>query len=297
MKILSYVANIVGLFFIVACASNRPFVIRDTPSAIESHPIEKGHLPIGEMRLYYEVHGKTDGIPLVLLNGGGSTIEVTYSKVLPIFAKHRKVIALDEQAHGRTTDRKGPVRFETSAEDVAALLKFLKVEKADILGFSNGASVALQVAIHHPELVRKIVFASSMTKREGTSPQFWASMKRATFSDMPQVLKDAFLKVNPDPQKLRNMFDKDVDRMRNFPDVKENVIRSVKASVLILLGDRDIPKPEHAVELVRLFPDSRLLILPGGHGDYLGEAIMSQDKNRYHELTAALIEDFLGSPN
>ncbi|WP_258028549.1 alpha/beta fold hydrolase [Leptospira inadai] len=231
------------------------------------------------------------------MNGGGSTIEVTYSRILPIFAKHRKVIALEEQAHGRTTDRKGPVRFETSAEDVVALLKFLKVEKADLLGFSNGANVALQVAIRHPRLVRRMVFASSMTKKEGTYPQFWTSMKQATFSDMPQVLKDAFLKVNPDPQKLRNMFDKDVDRMRNFPDLKESEIRSFKAPVLVLLGDKDIPKPEHAVELVRLFPDSRLLILPGGHGDYLGEAIMSQEKSRYHELTAALIEDFLGSSN
>ncbi|EQA46696.1 alpha/beta hydrolase family protein [Leptospira broomii serovar Hurstbridge str. 5399] len=297
MKVLSNLANIVAAFFFITCASNRPFVIKETPPMIESDPIEKGHLPIGEMRLYYEVHGKGEGVPLVLLNGGGSTIEVTYSKILPIFAKHRKVIALDEQAHGRTTDRKGPVRFETSAEDVVALLKFLKVDKADLLGFSNGANVALQVAIRHPQLVRKMVFASSLTKKEGTYPQFWASMKRVTFSDMPQVLKDAFLKVNPDPQKLRNMFDKDVDRMRNFPNVKENEIRSVKAPVLVLLGDKDIPKPEHAVELFRLFPDSRLLILPGGHGDYLGEAIMSQDKSRYHELTAALIEDFLGSPN
>src|SRR5438874_12424358 len=103
--------------------------------------------------MYYEVHGRTDGVPLVLLHGGGSTIEVTFSRVLPIFAGSRRVIAVEEQGHGRTTDRDQPVTFESSAEDVAALLRHLRVNQADVFGFSNGASVALQVAIRHPQLV------------------------------------------------------------------------------------------------------------------------------------------------
>jgi len=255
--------------------------------------LQSGLAPVNDLKLYYEIHGKGDGTPLVLLNGGGSTIEVTYSKVLPIFAQHRKVIALDEQAHGRTTDRNTPVRFESSADDVVAHLKYLKIEKADFFGFSNGASVAMQVAIHHPQLVRKLVFASSMTKKSGAQPQFWAGMKQATFASMPQPLKDAFLKVNPDPQKLRTMFDKDFDRMMNFKDVDDKDVRSIRASTLILLGDQDIPKPEHAIELTHMIPQSRLLILPGGHGDYLGEAVMTQRESRYPALTAGLVEEFL----
>jgi pimeloyl-ACP methyl ester carboxylesterase len=246
--------------------------------------------------MYYEVQGRPDGVPLVLLHGGGSTIEVTFGRILPVLAAGRRVIAVEEQGHGRTTDRDQPVAFETSADDVAALLKYLEVEKADLFGFSNGASVALQVAIRHPGLVRKLVFASSFTKKEGAPPQLWEFMSKADFSNMPQPLKDAFLKVNPDPEKLRTMQDKDAARMRNFKDVPDDLVRSVRAPTLIVLGDQDIVKPEHAVELTRLIPGARLLILPGGHGDYLGEMVMTQRETRYPELTAGLIEEFLDSP-
>ena len=164
---------------------------------------EDGHAPVNGINMYYEVHGRRDGVPLVLLHGGGSTIEVTFSRVLPVFAGSRRVIAVEEQGHGRTTDRDAPVTFESSADDVAALLRHLKVDKADIFGFSNGASVALQVAIRHPQLVRKLVFASSMTKKDGAHPQLWEFMKQADFSNMPQPLKDAFLRVNPDEQSSR----------------------------------------------------------------------------------------------
>jgi pimeloyl-ACP methyl ester carboxylesterase len=263
---------------------------------MHSAPAESGHAPVNGIRMYYEIHGKQAGVPLVLLHGGGSTIDVTFGKVLPVFARRRKVLALEEQGHGRTGDRDQPVRFETSADDVAALLRHLRIGQADLLGFSNGASVALQIAIRHPELVRRLVFASSMTKKDGAHAWFWDYMKRADFSTMPQPLKDAFLKVNPDPRQLRVMHDKDAERMRQFADVSDQAVRSVRAPTLIMIGDRDLVKPEHAVELTHLIPESRLLILPGGHGDYLGEAIMSTGDSRAPERTAALIEDFLDAP-
>jgi len=252
-----------------------------------------GHAPVNGIRMYYEVHGRPGGVPLVLLHGGGSTIDVTFGRVLQIFARSRTVIALEEQGHGRTTDRDAPFTFETSADDVAALLGYLDVDQADILGFSNGASVALQVAIRHPRLVRRLVFASSMTKRDGAHPQLWEFMEQADISNMPEPLKDAFLRVNPDVRQLQTMHDKDAARMRNFEDVADDLVRSVVAPTLIVLGDRDIVKVEHAVELSRLIPGARLLILPGGHGDYLGEAVMTQGDTRYPELTVALIEEFL----
>jgi pimeloyl-ACP methyl ester carboxylesterase len=245
--------------------------------------------------MYYEVHGRKDGVPLVLLHGGGSTIEVTFSRVLPVFAGRRRVIAVEEQGHGRTTDRDAPVAFESSAEDVAALLRYLQVDRADLFGFSNGASVALQVAIRHPQLVRKMVFASSMTRRDGAQPQLWEFMKQADFSNMPQPLKDAFLKVNPNVQQLKTMHDKDAARMQSFKDVPDESVRSVRAPTLIVLGDQDIVRPEHALELTRLMSGARLLILPGRHGDYLGEAVMTQKPTRYPELVARLIDEFLDS--
>ena len=110
---------------------------------------------------------------------------------------------------------------------------------------------------------------------------------------MPQPLKDAFLKVNPDPQKLRNMHDKDAERMRNFVETSDEDVRSVKAPTLILVGDHDVPTPEHALELTHLMPQARLMILPSGHGDYLGEKLMAKKHSRYPEVTAWLIEEFL----
>lgn len=260
---------------------------------IQSKPIESGHAPVNGIDMYYEIHGRKEGIPLVLLHGGGSTIEVTFSKVIPVFARNRRVIAVEEQGHGRTSDRDAPVTFESSADDVAALLRYLKVEKADIFGFSNGASIALQVAIRHPQVVRKLVFASAATRRDGYYPQLWEFMEKANFANMPQPLKDAFLRVNPDRQQLRTMHDKDAERVRNFKDVPDELVHSVRAPALVLLGDRDIVKSEHAVELTRLIPDARLLILPGGHGDYIGEAVATQGESRFPELTAQLIGEFL----
>ena len=255
-----------------------------------------GYADVNGIRMYYETYGPERGVPLVLLHGGGSTIDVTWGRILPFLARDRRVIAVEEQGHGRTSDRNAPVRFETSADDVAALLKHLKVEQADVFGFSNGASVGLQIAIRHPQAVRKLVFASSLTKKEGAQPQLWESIRSADISNMPQPLQDAFLKVNPDPAKLKTMHDKDAERMRHFTDVPDADLRAIRASTLIVIGDRDIVKPEHALELARSIPNARLMILVGGHGDYLGEAIMTQRASRAPELTAGFVEDFLDAP-
>jgi pimeloyl-ACP methyl ester carboxylesterase len=251
---------------------------------------------VNGIRMYYESYGPARGVPLVLLHGGGSTIDVTFGRILPFLARNRRVIAVEEQAHGRTSDRNAPLSFATSADDVAALLDQLHIEHADVFGFSNGASVALQVAIRHPRAVRKLVFASSMTKKAGAQPQLWQFMQSADISNMPQPLKDAFLRVNPDPAKLKVMHDKDAERMRHFQDVPEADLRAMRAPTLILIGDRDIVKPEHALGLTHVFPDARLLVLVGGHGDYLGEAIMTQRATRAPELTAGLVEEFLDAP-
>ena len=251
---------------------------------------------VNGIRMYYEVHGPARGTPLVLLHGGGSTIDVTFGRILPNFARNRRVIAVEEQAHGRTSDRNAPLSFETSADDVAALLDHLNVRQADLFGFSNGASVALQVAIRHPQAMRKLVFASAMTTRDGAHPELWSFMRRADISNMPQSLKDAFLKVNPDPAKLKTMHDKDAERMRNFKDVPDAALRSMRAPTLILIGDHDVVKPEHAVELAHLLPNARLLVLVGGHGDYIGEATITPQTSHAPERTAELIGEFLDAP-
>ena len=266
------------------------------PHAGNTTRIEASRASVNGIDIYYEVHGRRDGIPLVLLHGGGSTIDSNFGRLIPFLARTRRVIALEEQGHGRTSDRDQPVTFEQSADDVAGLLRHLEVSQADLFGFSNGATVALQVAIRHPDLVRKLVFASSFTRRDGAQPQLWDFIRQANIANMPQALKDAFLAVNPDPQKLKTMHDKDAARMSAFTDVPDATVRTVLAPTLIITGDRDVAPVEHALELSRVFPDARLLVLPSGHGDYLAEAASAPADTGYAEITARLVERFLSDP-
>jgi pimeloyl-ACP methyl ester carboxylesterase len=247
---------------------------------------------VNGLRMYYEVHGK--GRPLVLLHGGGSTIESSFGRVLPFFAKKHQVIAVELQAHGHTPDIDRPLSFEQDADDVAALLERLKVPKADIMGFSNGGTTALQIAIRHPERVEKLVLLSATYKRSGMPPGFFDGMKSATLEkSLPPVLKDAYLKAHPDPKGLQAMFNRDVARMIAFKDIDDSKIRAIQAPALVVNGDADVVRPEHAVELWRALPHARLAILPGGHGEYIGEVEYAPKKDGMIDLTTAMIEEFL----
>jgi len=244
---------------------------------------------VNGLRMYYEVHG--DGFPLILIHGGGSTIDTSFGRILPALAKTHKVIAVEMQAHGHTADIDRPLSFRQDADDVAELLRQLNISKADIFGFSNGASTTLEIAIRHPGLVNKIIVASTMYKKEGAYPWFWDAMARATFEGMPQALKDAYLQINPDKDALYTMFKRDAARMRAFEDINEEDIKSIAAPSLIIIGDKDIVRPEHAVEMFRQMQHARLAILPGGHGEYMGEITTVKGHNEYPALP--IIETFL----
>jgi pimeloyl-ACP methyl ester carboxylesterase len=288
----------------VACVlyeSSHGFASNQSVSSVQQKTpnmtrVEADRALLNGIEIYYEVHGRHDGIPLVLLHGGGSTIDSNFGRVLPFLASTRRVIALEEQGHGRTSDRDQPFTFETSADDVAGLLRHLNVPQADLLGFSNGAIVALQVAIRHPQLVRKLVFASSFTKRDGAQPQLWEFIKHADVANMPPALKDAFLTVNPDSQNLKTMHDKDAARMAGFRDIPDAAVRRVLAPTLIISGDRDVVRLEHTIELSRMFPNARSLVLPSGHGDYLAEASSAAADYDYADISARLINRFLTAP-
>jgi pimeloyl-ACP methyl ester carboxylesterase len=233
------------------------------PPAIASPPpVARGYAPVNGLRLYYEVHGPAGGTPLVLLHGGDPAIETSWARVLPALARTRRVIAFDQQGHGRTADVDRPFTFEGSADDTAALLAYLKIPRADLMGFSNGANIAMQVAIRHPEVVRRLVLASGMVKRDGLRPGFWQGMQKATLADMPAHLAETYRKTSPHPERLPSFFQKSVDRMLGFRDWPEAAVRSIAAPALVVIGDADIVRPEHAVEMVGLLPHARLAVLP-----------------------------------
>jgi pimeloyl-ACP methyl ester carboxylesterase len=265
-----------------------------TPAAADGGiAVVRAHAQVRDIQIYYEVHGQGGEVPLVLLPGGGSTIDVTYRHVLPLFARQRKVIAIEEQNHGRSGHRNQPERFTDSADDVAAVLAHLGIQKADVMGFSNGASVAMHVALRHRGLVRKLVFAASMTKKSGAPAQFWEMMSHATFADMPQFLKDAHLEVDPDPEHLRDMHDKDAERMRNFVDTPDEDVKSLDIPTLVLINDHDVPTLAHAIELSTLLPKADLIVLPGTHGAFLGGEGPAQPGSQYAQASVLLIQGFL----
>jgi len=279
------------------------------PSA--GHGVQRGYADINGLKLYYEIHS-AGGIPLVLLHGGGSTIETTFGNVLTLLAASRQIIAFEQQGHGRTNDiADRPFTFDQSADDAAELLRRLKIEKADFFGFSNGGSIAIQVAIRHPGLVRKLVVASAMYKRSGLYPEVLKFIERGTPDDMPKEYQEAYRQLSPHPDQLRSFHDKCAKRMLEFKDWPEDDIRSIKVPTLVLIGDADCVRPEHAVEMFRLLPHGQLAILPGGHGAYIGEATAARvdnsritfgamkssprKANKVPELVVALIEQFLDS--
>lgn len=241
--------------------------------------------------MYYEIFGQ--GKPLILIHGGGSTIETTFGTVIPMMAKHRRLIAVELQAHGRTGDRAKNLSFDQEADDVAVLLKNLNIDKADFFGFSNGGTTTVQIAIRHPELVGKMVLGSALCKRNGVPAQFWDYMKQATLANRTEPLKETYLKTKPSPEGLQIMHDKDAKRMINFKDIPDEQIESIKALTLIIIGDHDLIKPEHAIEINRQIAGSKLVIITGGHGEYIGEIMTLKSGSKEAAFVVPMIEEFL----
>ena len=246
---------------------------------------------VNSIKMYYEIYGS--GNPLVLLHGGGSTIRTNWSRVMPLFAKTHKVIAVELQAHGHTGDRDAPESFIQDADDVAELLKQLHITKADFLGFSNGGQTCIELGLRHADVVGKLIIASAFYKRDAIPDAFWKGSDKQDFSHLPQVYKDEYLKIGTQ-QGLMNMFNKDVARMRTFKGWTDEQLRSINAPTFIVIGDHDLPTPEHAAEMSRLFPNGgRLAVLPGTHGSYIGEAYSPQPESKIPELFVAMVNEFL----
>jgi len=243
--------------------------------------------------MYYEIYGL--GNPLVLIHGGGSTIETSFGRIIPVLSQHRQIIAVELQAHGHTSDRDTALTFEQDADDVAEILRNLKIAKADFLGFSNGGHTAIEMALRHPQVVNKLILASAFYKRSAADAAFWSGFEHATLDQMPQVLKDGYLKANNNEAGLLNMFHKDVERMKTFQGWTDDQMSSIKSPTLVMNGNKDVGSPEHAVEMYRIIPNCELAIFPGGHGTYLG-TLESMDPSRTKFNATAVIEDFLDRP-
>jgi len=241
--------------------------------------------------MYYEIYG--EGEPLVLIHGGGSTIQSCFGKMIPLLANQYKVIAMELQAHGHTADRDTTSSFEQDADDVAALLAHLQINNAHVLGFSNGGNTAMQLAVRHASFVNKLVIIAAFYQREGMMAGFFEFMKNASLANMPKPLQEAYLNINNSQEGLQAMHDRDAVRMQTFKDWSDEVLTSIKSPALLIAGDKDVVTVPHTLKMAELINKASVAILPGAHGDCIGEICTTIPNSQQPNITAMLVNEFL----
>jgi pimeloyl-ACP methyl ester carboxylesterase len=266
-----------------------------------STEVRTGYAPVGDLSMYYEIHGQ--GRPLVLLHGAYMTID-TMGPLLPGLAETRRVIAVEQQGHGHTADVDRPITYQQMADDTAALIRHLAIDSADIAGYSMGGGVALQLAIRHPALVRKLVLASagfSSDSMHAAALEMFPSITPELFAGSP--IEEAYLRNAPNPGDFPTLVEK-LTQLDTTPFAwPEQDIRAIAAPTLIVLGDSDGIRLEHAVELFGLrgggvmgdlsgMPESQLAVLPGtSHFVPPGHGLLDRA-----EWLLAMIPPFLDAP-
>ncbi len=251
---------------------------------------------VNVLEMYYEIHG--NGQPLVVLHGAFMTIGAM-GAVVPALAETRQVVAVELQGHGHTADVDRPLSYEQMADDVAALMRHLGIERADVFGYSMGGGTALQLAMRHPTLVSKLVVASASSTSDGVYPEVWSGIEQITpelFAGTPW--KEEYDRVAPNPDAFPTLVEK-MKQLDGQPFAwPPDAIRAIAAPTMVVIGDSDGTTPEHAVELFRLrgggvfgdlagLPSARLAVLPGT--THVGLI------DRAYWLTP-MIDDFLDAP-
>jgi pimeloyl-ACP methyl ester carboxylesterase len=245
---------------------------KDTLTGQNIRPNESGYADVNGLRMYYEVYGS--GKPIVLLHGSFMSIPINWSHIIPLLTKDRKVIVTELQGHGRTRDIPREFSYEGMADDVSGLLTHLKIDSADVLGYSMGGGVAFQMAVRHPQQVRRLVILSGAYTHDG----WWPDVE-ATFGT---INADMF-KGTP----IQKQYDSLGNDPARFPDFVKKVmsidlkpydwsrdVKNIKVPIFMAIGDADGVRYEHALELFRAkgggkmgdlhgLPKSRLAILPG----------------------------------
>jgi pimeloyl-ACP methyl ester carboxylesterase len=252
---------------LILAATSLAFAQTRTATAVKS-----GYAPVNGLNLYYEIRGA--GEPLILLHGGVVGISM-FGANLEALSERRQVIAVELQGHGHTADIDRPLSYEAMADDIAALMKYLGIQRADVMGYSLGGGVALQTAIRHPQSVRKLVVVSAPFRRDGFYPEILAAMAQmgpAAAAGMKQSpLSQLYPNVNWSVlfTKLSDLLRKDYDWSRE--------VAAIKAPPMLVFADADAVRPQHIVEFFGLLgggqkdagmdgsgrPVAQLAILPG----------------------------------
>ena len=281
--------------FVLAAAAVLGVSLHVIPSTAADGKAAGHRVTVNGMRMYYEVSGT--GSPLVVLHGAYMNIP-DMGAIIPKLARTHRVYALEFQGHGRTTDIDRPITYPNLADDVAAFISAVGLQKADVFGYSMGAIAGLQLAIRHPAKVNKLVVASGAYDLAGWQPEFTAVIPQMTveaISQAPFAKEYPKLAANPKgfPELARKLI-----ALEKEPMAWEDEVKALKVPVLIIAGDADVATLEHNVKLLRLLgggamgddmgtkplPASRLAIMPATKHT----AVITQP-----DLLLAFIEPFL----
>lgn len=256
-----------------------------------------GYAPVNGLKMYYEVHGK--GEPIVLLHGSFMTITNNWTEAIPRLSKSRQVIAVEMQGHGRTADIDRDFSYENLADDIAVLLDYLKIKQADVLGYSMGGAVALQVAIRHPPKVRKVISISAVFRRDGwvkEAVEAFPQIEAGTFKGSP--IETEYKKLSPTPDHFDTFVKRVIQLDLDSYDFGTDKLKATTAPMLFIHGDADGVRLDHIAEMFRLkggdvFGDmrprseSRLAILP----DTTHITLMNK-----LDVIVPMVNDFLSAP-
>lgn len=231
--------------------------------------LSTGYAPVNGLQMYYQVHGELGTArPLVLLHGGLMTVELSFAGLLPELAAGRPVVAAELQGHGRTADIDRDIDLRFLAGDVAALLGHLGIGRADVLGFSLGGHVAVQLAVDHPDRVGRLIPVSVSYGTDGfhqeiTDPARHAASTRMPAQDDFLAMRAAYAQLAPDPDHFEAFAAKTSQAVAAFTGWTAAELGGITAPVLLVFGDHDFIRLEHAVRVHGLIPGAQLAVLPG----------------------------------
>jgi len=261
----------------------------------EMKPTSSGYAEVNGINLYHEVYGQ--GEPLVLIHGGLTTIGEMDGWVQAL-AKTRQVIAVEMQGHGRTADTDRPMSFATMGDDIAALLNYLEIPRADLVGHSFGGASAIRAGIRHPDKVRRLVVISSPYARSGWYPEAQKGMSEISASmaeNMMQTPTGKLSKQWPEPQRFPHFLDKMGKMMTEDYDWSAEIAKLV-IPVLLVFADNDSVSQKHIAEFFALLgggvkepgwlntqlSKSRLAVVPGySHYNFIASAEVPQIVSRF----------------
>lgn len=228
--------------------------------------MSSGYAHVNGLDIYYEVHGEGGDRPLILLHGGVHTIELSFGRLLPALAERRQVVAIELQGHGRTADVDREMSIEAFSDDVAGVLDHLGIERADLMGFSLGGVTALQFGLRHPRRTGRLVLMSTPYRPDGQHEEIRAGDPGSTRMPTPadfEEMRDAYVAVAPDPGHFSEFIGKTGNLMnKTWQGWSDEELYRLAAPTLLMIGDHDFIKPQHAFRMQELITGSHVAVLP-----------------------------------